>query len=113
MTTKALHKQVITDINTNLTKAICYEITTLQTKLTDQIANLSANIKKDFNAQIAEVIWTIHALNQYYFTKVVECLPNNPNTMSAHLPTRNPKSWAMPINEYMSNFQTIPTMGCL
>jgi len=47
-----------------------------------QITALSTTLKTNFNAQIAEVIQTMQALNQR-FNKVMECLPTNP-TRPAH-----------------------------
>jgi len=71
------------DMKTDLQKVMSKEITELQTKLTTQITHLSTTLTKDFNSQIAEVLQTIHALNQR-FNDVMERLPTNPTTTPAH-----------------------------
>ncbi len=80
---KALCKQIMQDMKTDLTKMISSEIKQLNTDLTSQKTNLSANIKADFNSQITAILATIAALNQC-FTEVMDQLPTNPTMMPAH-----------------------------
>jgi len=82
-TAKALRDQIIADIREDLKKTLTKEVTELRNEITGNITELSKNLKEDFNAQIAEVIATIQALNQR-FTEVMECLPTTPQTMPAH-----------------------------
>jgi len=80
---KALREQIMADMQNDLTKMISKEITTIHTKLKDQITNLSNSLKKDMNTQIADILQTIAALNQR-FNKVMDRLPPNPNSTPAH-----------------------------
>ncbi len=80
---KELREQIMADMQNDLTKMISKEITTICTKLKDQLTNLSTTLKKDMNDQINNVLQTIAALIQC-FNKVMEHLPPNPNPMPAH-----------------------------
>jgi len=65
-------------MKTDMTKIIQQEVETIRTDFTTQLKTLTA----DFNSQIAEVIQTMHALNQR-FNEVMERLPTLP-PMPAH-----------------------------
>jgi len=82
-TAKTLRDQIMDDIKTDMTKTISQEIATFRTEITEQLATLSKTIMTNFNAQIAEGIATIQALNQR-FSEVMEHLPTNPPSTPAH-----------------------------
>jgi len=71
------------DIKADLTKIISTEVNGIQTELTTTITELNTKLKTDFDTQIAEVIATMHALNQR-FTEVMERFPTTPTTTPAH-----------------------------
>jgi len=106
MTTKALHDQIAADIKDDLSKFISIKVTTLCTKIMAKITDLSKSLTTDFNAQIAKVITTMHALNQC-FTEVMDHLPPISSTMPAH---KKPKGLGI-TNSHVCNIQNIPPMG--
>ncbi len=71
------------DMQNNLTKLISTKIQNLQAEFTVQTTNLSATITKDVNLQIAEVLQTIHILNQH-FTELMDRLPPINTTTPTH-----------------------------
>jgi len=80
---KDLRDQIMSDMQNDLTKMISKEISHIRTEFTEQLTNLSTNLKKDMDERILEVLQTIAALNQR-FNEVMDRLPPNPNTTPAH-----------------------------
>jgi len=67
----------------DLTKIFSKEISDIQKEMTKQIKTMPDTIKTDMNSQIAEVLQTMHALNQR-FNNVMDCLPSTTNPTPAH-----------------------------
>jgi len=80
---KALCEQILADMKNDITKLISSKIGNLQTEFNVQVKTISKTITKDVNQKIAEVLKTIHIMNQQ-LTKVMDCLPQINTTMPAH-----------------------------
>jgi len=82
LTAKAIHEQILLDMKSDITKLV-----SIHTEMTTQLFSLKNTLQQDAKKQIAEVLQTIHALNQQ-FTKVMDCLPINqpqlPNNVNVH-----------------------------
>jgi len=80
---KTLREQILADMKNDITKLISSEIGNIRTEFDVQIKTLSETITKDVNQKIAEVLETIHIMNQR-LTEVMDRLPQINTTTPAH-----------------------------
>jgi len=67
----------------DLTKIFSKEISNICKDMTNQIKTMSETIKTNVNSQIAEVLKTMHTLNQR-FNDIMDHLPITTNPTPAH-----------------------------
>jgi len=83
LTAKEIRDQILSDMKSDITKLVSTKINSIHMEMTTQLFSLKNTLQQDTKNQIAEVLQTIHALNQQ-FTEVMDCLPTNQPQAPAH-----------------------------
>jgi len=67
----------------DINKLVTTKINNIHMEMTTQLSDLKTTLQKDTASQIAKVLQTIQALNQW-FTNVMDCLPTTQPLAPAH-----------------------------